>query len=45
MVIMVVVVVVVINLTFQLDFIHCHIKILTYLFTYSFDGAEAFLRI
>lgn len=32
------------NLTFQLDFIHFHIKILTYLFTYSFDGAEAFLR-
>lgn len=32
------------NLTFQLDFIHFHIKILTYVFTYSFDGAEAFLR-
>lgn len=32
------------NLTFQLDFIHCHIKLLTYLFTYSFNGAEAYLR-
>ena len=25
------------NLTFQLDFIHYYIKILTYLFTYSFN--------